>query len=108
METLRPCTQLYISIDAPTKEQLKAVDRPLFLDFWARATPISHACQTRTRAPARRRPSHTLRIARQRHVIHLNCSAAGVIRAAVVSNEMVTTLPPPNISSIAHLAFSVL
>jgi len=36
METLRPCTQLYISIDAPTKEQLKAVDRPLFLDFWER------------------------------------------------------------------------
>ena len=29
-------TQLYISIDAPTPEELKAVDRPLFGDFWER------------------------------------------------------------------------
>ena len=36
METLRPCTQLYISVDAPTPEELKAVDRPLFPDFWER------------------------------------------------------------------------
>jgi len=36
METLHPCTQLYISIDAPTKDELKAVDRPLFSDFWER------------------------------------------------------------------------
>jgi len=36
MESLVPCTQLYISIDAPTKDQLKAVDRPLFSDFWER------------------------------------------------------------------------
>ena len=36
METLRPCTQLYISVDAPTAAELKAVDRPLFPDFWER------------------------------------------------------------------------
>ena len=36
METLRPCTQLYISVDAPTETELKAVDRPLFPDFWQR------------------------------------------------------------------------
>jgi len=36
METLRPCTQLYISVDAPTATELKAVDRPLFPDFWER------------------------------------------------------------------------
>ena len=36
MDTLRPCTQLYISVDAPTPEELKAVDRPLFPDFWER------------------------------------------------------------------------
>ena len=29
-------TQLYVSIDAATKESLKAVDRPLFSDFWER------------------------------------------------------------------------
>ena len=36
MDTLNPCTQLYISIDAPTKDQLQAVDRPLFEDCWER------------------------------------------------------------------------
>jgi tRNA wybutosine-synthesizing protein 1 len=36
MESLVPVTQLYISIDAPTPEELKAVDRPLFSDFWER------------------------------------------------------------------------
>lgn len=28
--------QLYVSVDAATKESLKAVDRPLFGDFWER------------------------------------------------------------------------
>jgi wyosine [tRNA(Phe)-imidazoG37] synthetase (radical SAM superfamily) len=28
--------QLYVSVDAATKESLKAVDRPLFSDFWER------------------------------------------------------------------------
>ena len=29
-------TQLYVSVDASTKESLKKVDRPLFTDFWER------------------------------------------------------------------------
>ena len=33
---LQPVTQLYVSIDASTKETLKEVDRPLFGDFWER------------------------------------------------------------------------
>ncbi|KAJ3073590.1 S-adenosyl-L-methionine-dependent tRNA 4-demethylwyosine synthase [Podochytrium sp. JEL0797] len=33
---LKPITQLYLSIDAGTKESLKKVDRPLFSDFWER------------------------------------------------------------------------
>jgi tRNA wybutosine-synthesizing protein 1 len=33
---LSPVTQLYVSIDAATKESLKAIDRPLFKDFWER------------------------------------------------------------------------
>ena len=33
---LRPVTQLYVSVDAASKESLKAVDRPLFKDFWER------------------------------------------------------------------------
>jgi tRNA wybutosine-synthesizing protein 1 len=33
---LHPVTQLYISVDAPTKELLYEVDKPLFEDFWER------------------------------------------------------------------------
>ena len=33
---LRPVTQLYVSVDASTKESLKKIDRPLFKDFWPR------------------------------------------------------------------------
>ena len=33
---LDPVTQLYVSIDAATPETLKAVDRPLFKDYWQR------------------------------------------------------------------------
>jgi tRNA wybutosine-synthesizing protein 1 len=36
LAALEPVTQLYISIDAATKETLKAIDRPLFADFWER------------------------------------------------------------------------
>lgn len=31
-----PCTQLYVSVDAATKDALKKIDRPLFKDFWPR------------------------------------------------------------------------
>ncbi len=34
--SLRPVTQLYVSVDASTKESLKKIDRPLFKDFWPR------------------------------------------------------------------------
>jgi len=33
---LSPVTQLYVSVDAATKESLKKIDRPLFRDFWER------------------------------------------------------------------------
>jgi len=36
MKQLKPVTQLYVSIDASTKETLKAIDRPLHKDFWER------------------------------------------------------------------------
>lgn len=36
LRALRPVTQLYVSVDAATRESLKAVDRPLFKDFWER------------------------------------------------------------------------
>jgi tRNA wybutosine-synthesizing protein 1 len=34
--TLRPITQLYVSVDAPTEPSLIAIDRPLFSDAWER------------------------------------------------------------------------
>lgn len=33
---MEPITQLYVSIDASTKDSLKKIDRPLFSDFWER------------------------------------------------------------------------
>ena len=33
---LGPVTQLYLSLDAPTKEMLKKIDVPLFADYWER------------------------------------------------------------------------
>ncbi|RNF05563.1 hypothetical protein TraAM80_04502 [Trypanosoma rangeli] len=36
LRMLKPVTQLYLSIDAPTPEELKRIDRPLFEDYWER------------------------------------------------------------------------
>ncbi|KAL6317929.1 hypothetical protein AAG906_030973 [Vitis piasezkii] len=36
IKELKPVTQLYVSVDAATKDSLKAIDRPLFGDFWER------------------------------------------------------------------------
>jgi len=36
ISNLPPITQLYVSVDAATPETLKAVDRPLFSDYWDR------------------------------------------------------------------------
>lgn len=36
IRSLKPITQLYISLDAPNKELLKEVDLPLFDDYWER------------------------------------------------------------------------
>eukprot|EP00898_Chlorokybus_atmophyticus_P004407 jgi/Chlat1/4968/Chrsp32S04948 len=36
IQQLSPVTQLYVSVDAATQDSLKAIDRPLFKDFWER------------------------------------------------------------------------
>ncbi|RWS24741.1 S-adenosyl-L-methionine-dependent tRNA 4-demethylwyosine synthase-like protein [Leptotrombidium deliense] len=36
IRNLVPVTQLYVSVDASSKESLKKIDRPLFKDFWQR------------------------------------------------------------------------
>ena len=43
ISALEPVTQLYVSIDAATKETLKAIDRPLFADFWERFLGACHS-----------------------------------------------------------------
>jgi tRNA wybutosine-synthesizing protein 1 len=44
---LDPVTQLYVSIDAPTKQSLKAIDRPLFSDYWERFLACLDALATK-------------------------------------------------------------
>lgn len=36
IKNMHPVTQLYVSVDAGTKDSLKKIDRPLFKDFWER------------------------------------------------------------------------
>src|SRR3989338_2377788 len=36
IKSLKTCTQLYLSVDAPDKDTLKKIDVPLFADFWER------------------------------------------------------------------------
>lgn len=50
---LEPVTQLYVSIDAATPSSLRAIDRPLFADFWERFLGEAPAC-ARQLALARR------------------------------------------------------
>eukprot|EP00595_Chromulina_sp_UTEXLB2642_P000478 CAMPEP_0196761188 /NCGR_PEP_ID=MMETSP1095-20130614/354_1 /TAXON_ID=96789 ORGANISM="Chromulina nebulosa, Strain UTEXLB2642" /NCGR_SAMPLE_ID=MMETSP1095 /ASSEMBLY_ACC=CAM_ASM_000446 /LENGTH=487 /DNA_ID=CAMNT_0042110411 /DNA_START=329 /DNA_END=1789 /DNA_ORIENTATION=- len=44
---LDPVTQLYVSVDAASKESLKAIDRPLFKDFWQRFLDSLEAMKTK-------------------------------------------------------------
>ncbi|KAH9443688.1 hypothetical protein MJO28_014050 [Puccinia striiformis f. sp. tritici] len=51
LKDLPPVTQLYLSIDAGTKESLKSIDRPLHRDFWERfleSIDIVHQKKNRT------------------------------------------------------------
>ena len=42
IKNLNQVTQLYISVDAPNKELLKEIDRPLFSDYWERLNQSLH------------------------------------------------------------------
>lgn len=43
IDSVKPVTQLYVSVDAATKESLKKVDRPIFTDFWDRFLASLHS-----------------------------------------------------------------
>ena len=45
--TLKPVTQLYVSVDAGNAETLKKTDRPLFKDFWERFIDSFKAIQSK-------------------------------------------------------------
>ena len=47
IRVLQPVTQLYVSVDAGTKESLKKIDRPLFRDFWERYLDSLRALKTK-------------------------------------------------------------
>ncbi|PIO00830.1 4-demethylwyosine synthase TYW1, partial [Candidatus Pacearchaeota archaeon CG09_land_8_20_14_0_10_30_9] len=47
LEKIKHVTQLYLSIDAPTKEKLKEIDRPLFKDYWERMNKCLDLLSTR-------------------------------------------------------------
>ncbi len=54
IKNLKTITQLYLSLDAPTKELLKQVDIPLFPDFWERyIQSIQNVSQKKYRKTAR-------------------------------------------------------
>jgi tRNA wybutosine-synthesizing protein 1 len=44
MKDLKRVTQLYLSIDAPNKELLKKIDKPLFADYWERTNKSLEYC----------------------------------------------------------------
>ncbi|MGV8141565.1 MAG: 4-demethylwyosine synthase TYW1 [Candidatus Woesearchaeota archaeon] len=44
IKNLKRVTQLYISIDAPSKELLKKIDKPLFSDYWERMNKSLEYC----------------------------------------------------------------
>jgi tRNA wybutosine-synthesizing protein 1 len=44
IKNLRRVTQLYLSIDAPNRELLKKIDKPLFKDYWERLNKSMEYC----------------------------------------------------------------
>ncbi|RHZ09906.1 hypothetical protein DYB37_013028 [Aphanomyces astaci] len=62
---LEPITQLYVSVDAATKDSLKAIDRPLFKDFWERFL----SCLTQLKAKGQRTEHNMKEL--DNYVIHL-------------------------------------
>ncbi len=47
IEKINHITQLYLSIDAPNKELMKKIDRPMFPDFWERMLACLDLLKTR-------------------------------------------------------------
>ncbi|XP_057343194.1 S-adenosyl-L-methionine-dependent tRNA 4-demethylwyosine synthase TYW1 isoform X4 [Manis pentadactyla] len=53
IRNLKPVTQLYVSVDASTKDSLKKIDRPLFKDFWQRFLDSLKALAAKIWQPSR-------------------------------------------------------
>jgi len=72
---MKPVTQLYISIDAATEESLKAIDRPLFSDFWRR-----HVESVDALAKYPQRTVHRLTLVKEHNMEEVRDYAALVVR----------------------------
>lgn len=55
---LEPITQLYVSVDAATRDSLKAIDRPLFKDFWERFLECLRLLRDKHQRTVYRLPAH--------------------------------------------------
>jgi len=85
---LTPITQLYVSVDAATPESLKAVDRPLFTDYWERFLESLRA----------------LRAKRQRTVYRLTL-VKGQNMASTVDYARLVALGEPDLIEIKSVTF---
>jgi tRNA wybutosine-synthesizing protein 1 len=72
---MKPVTQLYISIDAATEDTLKAIDRPLFSDFWQR-----HIQSVDALAKYPQRTVHRLTLVKEHNMEEVRDYAALVVR----------------------------
>eukprot|EP01124_Arcella_intermedia_P034138 TRINITY_DN8410_c2_g1_i2.p1 TRINITY_DN8410_c2_g1~~TRINITY_DN8410_c2_g1_i2.p1 ORF type:complete len:604 (-),score=135.01 TRINITY_DN8410_c2_g1_i2:88-1899(-) len=73
--SMKPVTQLYISIDAANPESLKAIDRPLFSDFWER-----HVASIDALAKYPQRTVHRLTLVKEHNMEEVQDYAKLVLR----------------------------
>jgi len=73
--SMKPVTQLYISVDAATEGSLKAIDRPLFSDFWER-----HLASVDALAKYPQRTVHRLTLVKEHNMEEINDYAKLVVR----------------------------
>ena len=75
--SLPPVTQLYVSVDAATRETLRAIDRPLFADFWERFLAALDALRAR-----RQRTVFRLTLVKGENMREIDEYSALVVRGA--------------------------
>ncbi|CAG12739.1 unnamed protein product, partial [Tetraodon nigroviridis] len=85
IRSLVPVTQLYVSVDASTKDSLKKIDRPLFKDFWPRFLDSLKALGEKV---------HEICRVRQRTVYRLTLVKAWNVEEMQAYSELITLGQP--------------